>query len=148
MNHSNADASVNSAGAGIRGCVNAGAAAANSTGVNSFLLFPSVYPSVSQSDVMSHPRQRHTPASERNHPPPEPSSSHASFRLLNVWWYLGENNLVPKFSRLFRTKPYQRYLEGERIKVEWFICPVQRLLAESRFDVVVRALAWSWAKVG
>ena len=55
MNHSNADASVNSAEAGIRGCVNAGATAANSTGVNSFCsIHPSIHPSVSQMSCHIH----------------------------------------------------------------------------------------------
>ena len=111
MNPSNADASVNSVEAGIRGCVNAGATAANSTGVNAFCsIHPSIHPSVSQSDVMSHPRQRqNVTIPHLNILAPTPR-----FAFLMVHRYLGENNLVPKFSRLFRTKPNQRYLEGER----------------------------------
>jgi len=113
--------------------------AANSAGVNSFC---SIHPSVSsvRCHVTSTSTPAPTPASERNHPPPKHSSSHAPFRffdgtLVKITWYRS----FPACFEPNQTNPTQRYLEGERIKFEWFICPVQRLLAESRLDVVVGA---------
>ena len=103
MNPSNADASVNSVEAGIRGLCQRWRDGCKQHWRELSLLYPSVSQSVS-CHVTS------TPASERNHPPPEHSSSHASFRLFDGDGTLVKITRYRSFPACF--EPNQRCLEG------------------------------------